>query len=61
MSIGNKTLGEFALNQDGKTYDGRKVVQWLFEVTTGKPMSNEDAQKLVEEAQRKAAERRARR
>lgn len=59
MSIGNKTLGQFALNPDGKTYDGRKVVQWLFEAATGKPMAKDEASKLVEEAQRKAAERRA--
>lgn len=58
MSIDGKTLGEFALNPDGKTYDGRKVVQWLFEATTGTPMSDEQARKLVEDAYQKAAERR---
>lgn len=49
MSIGDRTLHEFAANGDG-TFDGRKVVQWLFEATTGKPMSDEDAKKLVAEA-----------
>lgn len=53
-----KTLGEFAKNPDGKTYDGRKVAQWLFEVMTGKPMSDEDAERLIDEAQKKAASRR---
>ncbi|PTQ12970.1 hypothetical protein CLG96_02165 [Sphingomonas oleivorans] len=58
MSIGGKTLGEFAQNPDGKTYDGRKVAQWLFEAVTGKPMSDEEAQRLVDEAQARAKARR---
>ena len=55
MSIGDRTLGEFAGNPDGKTYDGRKVAQWLFEAATGKPMSDQEAQQLVDEAQRRAS------
>lgn len=57
MTIGKKTLGEFCQNPDGKTYDGRKLAQWLFEATTGKPMSAEEAQSLVEEAKKRAAAR----
>jgi|GEM_PF-6815597 len=53
-----KTLGEFAQNPDGRTYDGRKVAQWLFEAMTGKPMSDEEASRLVAEAQEKARRRR---
>lgn len=58
MTIGNKSLGEFAQNADGKTYDGRKVAQWLYEAVTGKPMSDADAADLVREAQERAARRR---
>jgi len=43
-------------NGDG-TYSGIKAVQWLYEATTGKPMSEEEARALVAEAQ---ARRRAR-
>jgi len=50
MGIENKTLGDFARNPDGKTYDGRKVAQWMFEALTGKPMSDEEAQALVDKA-----------
>ena len=57
MSIGNVTLQDFARNPDGKTYDGRKVAQWLFEATTGKPMSDADADALVREAQERATRR----
>lgn len=53
-----KTLHEFAANPDGKTFDGRKVAQWLFEAMTGKPMSDAEAQQLIDEAQAKAAARR---
>lgn len=59
MSIGNKTLGDFCRNPDGKTYDGRKLAQWLFEATTGKPMSGAEAQALIDEAQRRARARKA--
>jgi hypothetical protein len=58
MTIGNKTLGEFCLNPDGKTYNGTRLAQWLFEATTGKPMSEEEAKQLIEEAKAKAAARR---
>ena len=54
-----KTLQEFAVNPDGKTYDGRKVAQWLFEAMTGKPMSDAEAAELVEKAKQMAAQRKA--
>lgn len=56
--ITDKTLGDACSNGDG-TYDGRKLVRWLFEATTGKEMSAEDADKLIEEAKQIAAKRRA--
>lgn len=55
------TLQDFARNPDGKTYDGRKVAQWLFQAMTGKPMSDDDAQRLVEEAKARAEARRRQR
>jgi len=51
------TVGEAALNPDGKTYSGVKLAQWLFEVSTGKPLSEEDAKGIVATAQAKAAAR----
>lgn len=57
--ITDKTLGDACRNPDGKTYDGRKLAQWLFEAVSGKPMSDAEAQKLVDEAAAKAKARRA--
>lgn len=45
-------------NGDG-TYNGYKLAQWLYEATTGKPLSDEEARKIVAEAKQRAAERRA--
>jgi site-specific recombinase XerD len=59
MTIGKSTLHEFARNADGETFDGRKVAQWLFEAMTGKPMSDAEAQRLVEDARSRAAARKA--
>lgn len=42
-----KTLGEAALNADGKTYNGAKALSWLSEVLNpGKGMSEADVQKM---------------
>jgi hypothetical protein len=56
--ITDKTLGDACANGDG-TYDGRKLVRWLFEATTGKPMSPAEADKLIDEAKALAAKRKA--
>lgn len=50
-------MHEACSNGDG-TFDGRKLVRWLYEATTGKPMSEAEAEDLVKEAQAKAAARR---
>jgi hypothetical protein len=55
----DKTLGEAALNQDGRTYHGPTVIQWLFEAVTGTPMSEDEAYDLIDEAQQKARANRA--
>lgn len=52
--ITDQTLDEYALNPDGKTYNGVKVVQWLLEVTTGKSVPEAEARELVRKAQEKA-------
>lgn len=36
-------------NGDG-TYSAYKAAQWLIEATTGKPLSDEEAKKLVDDA-----------
>lgn len=59
--ITDKNMGDACRNADGKTYDARKLAQWLFEATTGKPMSDADAQKIVDDAAAKAKARRAER
>lgn len=43
-------------NGDG-THSGLKLAQWLYEATTGKPLSDEDARKLLDEAKARAAAR----
>lgn len=50
-------MHEACANGDG-TYDGRKLVRWLFEATTNRPMSEAEAETLVSEARDKAAARR---
>lgn len=50
-------MHEACANGDG-TYDGRKLVRWLFEATTGKPMTEAEAEELVREARNRAAARR---
>lgn len=50
----DQSLHEFARNPgDAETYDGRKVARWLFEAVTGKPMSEQEAEGLVDEARRR--------
>lgn len=44
-------------NPDG-SYSLTKAAQWLIEATTGKPLSTEEAEKLVAEALTKAKARR---
>lgn len=48
--ITDKNLHEATVNPDGKTYDGRKLVRWLFEATTGKEMSEAEAEEIVQKA-----------
>lgn len=57
--IGGSTLHDFARNPDGNSYDGRKVIQWLFEATTGMEMSDAEAQEIVDRAQEQAREKAA--
>lgn len=52
------TLGEAALNPDGKTYNGFKMMQWLHHAVTGKELSDEDAQEIGRKAVEMAKERR---
>lgn len=53
-----KTLGEAALNPDGKTYNGAKALSWLSEVLNpGKGMSEKDVADLWNEARAKRAEK----
>lgn len=49
---GQKTLGEFSGNPDG-SYSLVRMVQWLMEASTHKPMSEADAKALIFEARTK--------
>ncbi len=51
--ITDKPVHEATSNGDG-TFSGVKLVQWLFEVSTGKSMTDKEAMMLIEEAQKKA-------
>lgn len=55
--ITDKDVFAASVNPDGETYDGRKVVRWLFEAVTGKAMSKAEADKIVEEAKQLAKDR----
>lgn len=55
----DKPLFDAARNQDGKTYNGITALRWMYEALSGKPLSEEEALKIAEEAKAKAAARRA--
>jgi len=53
----SKTLGEACANGDG-TYNGLKLMQWLFEALTGKPLSDKDMSEIAADARKIADLRR---
>ncbi|MBS1984809.1 MAG: hypothetical protein JST16_11625 [Bdellovibrionales bacterium] len=54
-----KTLGEAALNADGKTYNGAKAIAWLSEVLhPGKGISEEEVRQIFERAKAKRSHKR---
>jgi hypothetical protein len=55
--ITDKDLGEACANGDG-TYNGFKLMQWLFEATTGEPVSKEEVEELWAKAHAEAKARR---
>lgn len=48
------TLDEACRNPDGKTYNGAKLAQFLIYCTTGKQITDAEAQAVVEDAQERA-------
>ena len=54
MSIIDNDLHSAASNGDG-TYNGLTAVRWLFEAISGKPMSEDEARRMWEEAKAKRA------
>lgn len=55
----DKPLFDAARNEDGKTYNGITAMRWMYEALSGKPLSEEEALKIAEEAKAKAAQQRA--
>lgn len=55
----DKPLFDASRNEDGKTYNGITAMRWMYEALSGKPLSEEEALKIAEEAKVKAAQRRA--
>jgi hypothetical protein len=52
-----KTLGEAALNPDGKTYNGARALSWLSAAVGGNGLPEEEVRRIWEEVKaRKAAE-----
>lgn len=51
------SLDEACRNPDGKTYNGAKLAQFLIYCTTGKQISDEEADAVVKDAQARAAKR----
>lgn len=58
--ITDKDVFAATSNGDG-THNGVKLVQWLYEASTGKPMSEADAKDLVAKAQAEGKRRLAQR
>lgn len=52
-----KTLGEAALNPDGKTYNGAKALSWLSAVLSkgGSGLSEQEVRDLWDEAKKRKA------
>lgn len=55
--ITDNDLHTACANGDG-TYSGVKLAQWLVEAVSGKPLSEEDAKQIIEDAKVRAAEKR---
>jgi hypothetical protein len=55
--ITDQDLHTACSNGDG-TYSGVKMAQWLVEAVSGKPLSDEEAQALIDDAKARAAARR---
>lgn len=55
--ITDKPVLEACDNGDG-TYSGVRLAQWLIEATTGKSLPEDEARKLIAEAQERAAAKR---
>lgn len=55
----DQPLFDAARNADGKIYNGITAMRWMYEALSGKPLSEEEALKIAEEAKAKAAQRRA--
>lgn len=56
--ITDQDLHTACANGDG-TYSGVKLAQWLVEAVSGKPLSEEDAQQIIEDAKVRAAAKKA--
>lgn len=50
----DRTLGDACANGDG-TYNGLTLMRWLFEAVSGKPMSEDEARKALDEVAAKRA------
>lgn len=57
MGDKKKTLGDFALNPDGKTYKAIGLAEFLFFAMTGKQMSEDEAKELDAEGVARAKAR----
>jgi hypothetical protein len=57
-NLTDKPLMTACVNPDGKTYNSVIAMRWLHEALTGKPLSEEDALKLVERGKQIAEQRR---
>lgn len=49
-----KPLFDACRNADGKTYNGLTALRWMHEALCGKPLSETEAEKILEEARARA-------
>ena len=49
----DKTLEQACQNPNGKTYNGVKLMQWLYGLTTGKIITEKEIEQMWEDAKKK--------
>jgi hypothetical protein len=57
--MSEQTLGEYALNADGRTFNGPRAIQWMLGALAKTSITEAEARKMILDAQQKAQQQRA--